>query len=50
MERLNDPAFVGGLNMEKFYDLCIEAGYSREVAERAAGDRGMERLRMGLET
>lgn len=43
-ERLNDHEYAGMLNMEDFHDLLIEAGYSEEVAQKAASERGWERL------
>ena len=43
-ERLHDPEYCGQLTMEKFYDLLIEAGCSEEEAQRAATQRGWDRL------
>lgn len=43
-EQLNDPNYCGRLNMEEFYDLLLRAGYSEEVASKAAKQRGWDRL------
>ena len=34
--------------MEQFYDLLIEAGYSEEAAQKAASQRGWDRLNAGV--
>lgn len=47
-ERLNDPEYAGSLTMEQFHDLLIDAGYSEEVAQKAASQRGWERLQAGV--
>lgn len=47
-EQLNDPEYCGRLNMESFYELLLEAGYSRDVAQRAANKRGWDRLTAGV--
>ena len=48
-ERLNDPEYCGGLTMGQFYDLLIAAGYQEDVAQKAASQRGWERLSAGVE-
>ena len=47
-ERLHDPHYSSKLNMEEFYELMIEAGYTKEVAQKAATDRGWNRLDAGM--
>lgn len=47
-ERLNDPEYSGQLNMEQFRRLLLEAGYSVEVADKAAAKRGWDRLDAGV--
>lgn len=47
-ERLNDPEYSGRLTMLEFYELLIKAGYTEEVAQRAASQRGWERLQAGV--
>lgn len=46
-ERLNDKEYSGQLDMVSFYNLLIEAGYSRGVAQKAANTRGYQRLQAG---
>ena len=48
-EMLHDAETVGKLDTEKYLDLCLAAGYSREASERAARDWGAERLRKVLD-
>ena len=48
-ELLNDPAYCGQLKMGDFYDLMLRAGYSDEVAQDSARQRGWERLSAGVE-
>lgn len=48
-ELLQDPEYAGGLNMNQFYELLIRAGYSEDVAQRAATKRGWDRLDNGVE-
>lgn len=43
-ERLNSPEYCGSLTMGQFYDLLIAAGYSEDAAQKAASQRGWERL------
>ncbi len=43
-EQLSDHEYSGGLNHGQFYDLLIQAGYSKEVARQAANKRGWDRL------
>lgn len=47
-ELLNDPEYSGGLNMEEFHDLLIRAGYTEDMAQRAASERGWQRLKAGV--
>ena len=47
-ERLNDPEYSGRLKMAEFYDLLIRAGYSQGVAQKAANQRGWDRLAAGV--
>lgn len=46
-ERLNDVSYSSSLNMGQFHSLLLQAGYSEEVAEKAAKERGWERLSAG---
>ena len=48
-EKLNNPEYTGRLTMSDFYNLLIEAGYSDEVAQKAASKRGWDRLEAGVE-
>ncbi len=47
-ERLNDPGYCGKLSMGEFYELLIKAGYSESAAQKAASQRGWERLQAGV--
>lgn len=47
-QALNDPKIVGGLNTEQYLELCLAAGYSQEVSEKAACDWANKRLESGL--
>ena len=47
-ERLNDPEYSGRLTMVEFYDLLLAAGYREDVAQRAANERGYQRLQAGV--
>lgn len=47
-EKLNDPHYVGRLTFGEMFDLMLRAGYSREVAQKAANERGWERLDAGV--
>lgn len=47
-ERLNNPEYCSRLTMGEYYDLLIAAGYSEEVAQEAAKNRGWERLEAGV--
>ena len=47
-ERLNDPHYCGSLTMVEFHNLLLDAGYSKEVAQKAANQRGWERLSAGV--
>lgn len=46
--RLNSPNESGMLDMEGMFDLCMEAGYSKEAAEKAANVRGNARMDQNL--
>ncbi len=48
-ERLTDHEHCGKLTMDQFYALLIQAGYTEEVAQRAANKRGWDRLSAGVE-
>jgi hypothetical protein len=48
-ELLHDPEYCGKLNMEGMRRLMIRAGYSVDVAQKAATQRGWERLSEGVE-
>ena len=47
-ELLDDPKYCGKLGMDEFYDLLVRAGYSADVAQRAAVERGNLRMNVGL--
>lgn len=47
-ERLNDAEYCGKLSMTEFYELLLEAGYNENVAQRAANQRGWDRLSAGV--
>lgn len=47
-ERLNDPNYSGKLTFLQFKELLLEAGYSEEVAQKAACERGLARLAAGV--
>ncbi len=47
-EKLNNPEYCGRLTMGEFHTLLIEAGYNEEVAQKAANQRGWERLNAGV--
>lgn len=44
---LEDPDYCGRLSAEGLYDLLLRAGWSEDMAQRAANERGMDRLAMG---
>lgn len=46
-ELLHDPEYAARLQTSDFYDLLIRAGYSQEVAQKAALEHGWERLTAG---
>ena len=46
-ERLNDREYSGSLTMGEFEKLLITAGYSTNVAHKAAMQRGNDRLDAG---
>lgn len=43
-ERLNDVNYCAHLTMGELYDLMLRAGYPVEEAQKAASQRGLERL------
>lgn len=43
-ERLSDPEYAGKLGMGEFKELLLKAGYSEDVAQGAAKQRGWDRL------
>lgn len=45
---LHDPNVGGKLNAEQFLELCKDAGYSEEQAQKAATRRANQRLDQGL--
>jgi len=47
-ELANDPDYCGRLTMGEFYELLLRAGYSEEVAQKSASQRGWERLNAGV--
>lgn len=47
-EKLNDSDYCSKLDMIQFYNLLLEAGYSQEVAQKGASQRGWERLCAGV--
>jgi hypothetical protein len=47
-ERMNDPHHVGLLDTVGLYNLALEAGYSKDVAQRIASKRGWQRLDAGV--
>ena len=46
-ERLNDTDYSGRLTTVEFYNLLLEAGFTEDVAQKAASQRGLERLSAG---
>lgn len=46
-ELLSDPGYSVRLGMEGFHKLLIRAGYSQEVAHKAALQHGWDRLSAG---
>lgn len=47
-EQVNDPEYCGRLSMAEFHELALLAGYSAEVAQKAANQRGWDRLCAGV--
>lgn len=43
-ELLNNPEHCGRLSMGELYDLMLRAGYSEDIAQEAAAQRGRDRL------
>ena len=48
LERLDNREYSGSLNTAEFYELLRTAGYSDDVAQKAASRRGWERLSAGV--
>ena len=48
-EWLHDPKVVGNMQTAEYLSLCLQAGYSKDEAERAARDWGFARLQRGLD-
>jgi hypothetical protein len=46
-EMLNNPEYAGQLTTNGTYELMLEAGYSEAEAQRAASQRGWDRLNAG---
>jgi hypothetical protein len=47
-ERLHDPHYVGDLDAEGMLALAKLAGYSEDVAQKMATERGNQRMDRGL--
>ncbi len=47
-ERLNDHEYAGKLCAEDLYELVLKAGYSAGAAQKAAKQRGWDRMKAGL--
>ena len=47
-ELINNPEYCGQLTMEQLHRLLIEAGYSEDTAQKAASQRGWDRLSAGM--
>ncbi len=45
---LHDPQASGHLNAEQILELCKDAGFSEEAAQKAATRRGYERMKREL--
>jgi hypothetical protein len=43
-QMLHDPNVTQHLNADAYYDLCIKAGYTEEMSQKAARDWGNKRL------
>lgn len=43
-ERLNDHNYSGNLTMVDLHNLLLEAGFSEKAAQKAASQRGWQRL------
>ena len=48
-ELLHNPTHCSKLRMGELYELMLRAGYSEESAQRAANQRGNDRLDAGVE-
>lgn len=46
-ELLNNPEYCSQLDMGGIHQLMLRAGYTAEVAQKAASQRGWERLNAG---
>ena len=46
-ELLNNPDYSGRLTMDEFHRLLLRAGWNRVAAQKAANQRGWERLSAG---
>lgn len=47
-ENLHNPEVAANLDMEGMLELCLAAGYSRETSERAAREKGLQRMARNL--
>lgn len=47
-ERLHDPEYSGKLCAEDLLELVLRAGYSASAAQKAAKQRGWDRMQAGL--
>ena len=47
-EMLHDPKIAGQMNSEEYRKLCLAAGYSVTMADKAAADWALKRLRKDL--
>ncbi len=47
-ELLHDPEYSSGLDMDGLHRLMIRAGFSAEVAQKAATQRAWERMSQGV--
>lgn len=48
-EVITDHEKCAELTMEGFYTFLVEAGYSEEVAQKTANQRGWDRLNAGMQ-
>lgn len=47
-EQLHDPEVGGKMTAEELLEACLAAGYPEEVAQKAASERALQRMRMEL--